>query len=63
MGLREHVRPEAGETADVRITVPVKPLTGAIVAVEVPVAPALMLTVVGLAVTVKSVKTKVAVAE
>ena len=38
---------------------PVKALTGAIVTVEVPVAPALMLIVVGLAVTVKSVTLKV----
>jgi hypothetical protein len=37
-----------------RPTVPEKPLSGATVMVEVPVAPALTLTLVGLAVTVKS---------
>jgi len=36
------------------VTVPVKPFTGAMVIVDVAVAPALTLTLVGLAVTVKS---------
>jgi len=62
VGLSEHARPE-GETVDVRVTVPVKPLTGVTVTVEVPVAPELMLTVVGLAVTVKSLTVKVTVAD
>jgi len=52
-GLRVHVSP-AGETDDVSATVPVKASTGATVIVEVPVAPVLIATVVGLAVTVKS---------
>ena len=46
-----HVRP-AGETVEANATVPVKPLTGATVIVEVAVAPARALTAVGLAVTV-----------
>ena len=46
-----HVRP-AGETVDTSPTVPVNPLTGATVIVEVAVAPARALTAVGLAVTV-----------
>jgi len=50
---RVHVKP-AGETADVRATVPVKPLTGATVIVEVAVAPAGALTLVGVAVIEKS---------
>jgi hypothetical protein len=51
VGLRVHVKP-AGETVDARATVPVNPLTGATVIVEVAVAPARALTLVGLAVTV-----------
>ena len=51
--LSEHVKP-AGDTVDVRATVPVKPPTGATVIVEVAVAPASADTLVGLAVTVKS---------
>jgi len=53
-GVRVHVNP-AGETELVRATVPVKPLTGATVMVEVAATPAFAATVVGLAVTVKSV--------
>jgi len=45
----------AGETDDVRATVPVKPFTGATVMVEVAATPAFAAAVVGLAVTVKSV--------
>jgi len=52
VGLRVHVRP-AGVTADVRATVPVNPLIGATVIVDVPVAPARAETLVGLAVIVK----------
>jgi len=47
-----HVRPLAGETEEVRLTVPVKPLCGLTVIIEVPVAPARTVRVVGLAVTV-----------
>jgi hypothetical protein len=46
-----HVNP-AGETVDANATVPVNPFTGATVIVEVAVAPARALTLVGLAVTV-----------
>jgi hypothetical protein len=52
-GVRVHVRP-AGETEEVRATVPVNPLTGATVIVEVAAVPAVVVTDVGLAVTVKS---------
>jgi len=52
-GVSVHVIP-AGETDEVRATVPVKPLIGATVIVEVPATPALTATVVGLAVTEKS---------
>ena len=55
VGLREHVRPVEGETAAVNATVPVKPLTGATVIVDVAVPPTNVLALVGLAVTVKSV--------
>jgi hypothetical protein len=51
VGLRVHVRP-AGETVEARATVPVKPLTGVTVIIDVAVAPATALTLVGLAVTV-----------
>lgn len=52
-GVRLQVSP-AGETAEVRLTVPVKPLTGAIVMLEEPVWPVLTETLEGLAVIVKS---------
>jgi len=51
--LRVHVRP-TGDTALVRATVPVNPLTGATVIVEVAVAPERIVALVGLAVTEKS---------
>jgi hypothetical protein len=51
VGDRVHVNP-AGDSAEVRATVPVNPLTGVTVIVEVTVAPARALTLVGLAVTV-----------
>jgi hypothetical protein len=60
-GVRVHVRP-AGETVEVRATVPVKPLTGATVMVEVAAVPAVVVTLVGEAVTVKSVTVTVTVA-
>lgn len=62
VGLREHRRPVAGDVVAARETVPVNPLTAVTVTVEVPMAPALTVTVVGLAVTVKSVTVKVTVA-
>ncbi len=55
------VRP-AGETDDVRATVPVNPFTGATVIVDVAAVPALGLTDVGLAAMVKSVMAYVTVA-
>jgi hypothetical protein len=61
-GFRAHVRP-AGDTVDERATVPVNALTGATVTGEVAVAPARALTLVGLAVTVKSRTLTVTVAE
>lgn len=48
------VRPELGETDDVSDTVPVNALTGATVIVELPDAPVIVFTLVGLADTVKS---------
>ena len=42
----------AGETVEARATVPVKPFSGVTVIVEVAVAPASAVTLVGLAVTV-----------
>ena len=53
VGLSEHVKP-AGDTVEVRATVPVNPPIGATVIVEVAVAPASADTLVGLAVTLKS---------
>jgi len=61
-GFRAQVRP-AGETTEDRATVPVNAFTGATVIVDVAVAPARALTVVGLAVTVKSLTLIVTVAE
>jgi hypothetical protein len=54
VGVRVQVKP-AGLTDDVSATVPVNPLTGATVIVEVAAVPALTPTVVGLADTEKSV--------
>ena len=51
VGLRVQVRP-AGDTAEVRATVPVKPFTGVTVIVEVADAPEFAAMLVGLAVTV-----------
>jgi hypothetical protein len=56
VGLRVAVRPEDGLA--VRVTVPLNPLTAAIVIVDVPVAPALIVILVGLAAMVKSWTTK-----
>ncbi len=54
LGVRVQVRP-AGETDEVSATVPVNPLTGATVIVEVPAIPPLTVTLVGDAATVKSI--------
>lgn len=54
LGVRVQVRPVEGETDAVRATVPVNPLIGATVMVEVPATPTSTVTVVGLAVTEKS---------
>ena len=48
-GLRVHVSPVAGEMLAVRLTVPVKPLTGMTVIMDVPATPGVVLTTVGLA--------------
>ncbi len=61
VGLSVAVSPADGFA--VRVTVPLNPLTGATVMVTVVEAPALIMTLVGLAVIVKSVKVKVAVVE
>jgi len=55
VGDRVQLRPVLGETEETRLTVPVKPLCAATVIVEVPVAPATTVRVVGLAVTVYGV--------
>jgi hypothetical protein len=53
-GVRVHVNPVEGEIELVRVTVPVNPLIGATVIVEVVAVPAVVVTDVGLAVTEKS---------
>ena len=53
VGERVHVNP-AGETVEVNATVPVNPFNGATVIVEVAAVPEFVLTLVGLAVTEKS---------
>ena len=60
--LRVHVSPLDGEIDVERVTVPLKPLTAVTVTVDVPEAPALIVTLVGLAVIVKSWTVKVTVA-
>jgi len=54
VGLSVQVSPVEGDDAEVRLTVPVNPLVGAIVIVEVAEDPALAFALVGLAVTLKS---------
>lgn len=54
VGFRVQVKP-AGETADDSITVPVKALTGATVIVELAAVPTVVVTLVGVAETEKSV--------
>jgi hypothetical protein len=60
-GVRVQVSP-AGDTAEVSATVPVKPLTGATVIVDAAAELTVVVTLVGLAVTVKSVTVMVTVA-
>ncbi len=55
VGARLQIRP-VGETEAVRVTLPVNPFTEAAVIVEVPIIPTLTVTLVGDAVTVKSVR-------
>lgn len=62
VGDRVHVKP-AGETVEARATVPVKPLCGATVIVDVAVPPELAAILVGLALTEKSWTVNVTVAE
>jgi len=61
-GVRVQVNPIEGDMEEVSATVPVKLFTGATVIVEVAAVPALTATVVGLAVTLKSVMLTVTVA-
>ena len=61
-GVRVQVNPVAGDTEEVRATVPVNPWSGATVIVEVPAVPALAVTLVGEAVTEKSLMVTVTVA-
>jgi len=63
LGVRVQVRPATGAIEEVRATVPVKPLSGATVMVEVAAVPALTVRAVGLAATVKSLMVTVTVAE
>ena len=60
-GVRVQVRP-AGETDEVRATVPVNPFTGATVIVEAAAVLTVVVTAVGAAATVKSVTATVTVA-
>ena len=62
VGERVHVKP-AGDTELVRATVPVNPWRGATVIVEVAAVPTVVVTDVGLAVTLKSFTVTVTVAE
>jgi hypothetical protein len=62
VGVRVHERPVAGETVWARLTTPTNPLTAVTVIVEVPAVPTVVLTAVGLAVTVKSCTMKLTVA-
>jgi hypothetical protein len=57
------VRPVEGDMVSVRETVPVKPWRGATVIVAVPAVPELIVTDVGLAVTVKSFTVRLTDAE
>lgn len=54
VGVSVQVRPELGEMVAARLTVPVNPRTLVTTTVDVPAAPALTVTLVGVSVTVKS---------
>lgn len=54
LGVTVQVKPVAGDIEDVRATVPVKPVTGANVIVELPATPASIVRLVGETATVKS---------
>ena len=54
LGVKVQVKPVAGDIEDVRATVPVKPVTGATVIVELPATTALIVRLVGAAAKVKS---------
>jgi hypothetical protein len=54
VGVRVQVSPVAGATDEVRLTVPVKLLIEVTVMVDTPAVPAVVVTLVGLAVTEKS---------
>ena len=54
VGDNVHVKPVAGDTANVRAMVPVKPRSGVTVVIEDPETPARVPTFVGLTATVKS---------
>jgi len=62
LGVRVQVSP-AGLTAEVSATVPVKPLSGATVIVDEAAVLTVVVTLVGLAVTLKSLKAKVTLVE
>jgi len=63
VGVRVQVKPVAGETVAVRETIPLNPFRAVTVTVDVPEAPARIVTVAGLAAIVKSWTVKVTVAE
>ncbi len=54
VGVSVQVRPAVGLMPEVRLTMPLKPLRGVMVMVDAPATPAATLTLVGLAVIVKS---------
>jgi len=54
LGVKAQAKPVAGDIEDVRATVPVKPVTGATVIVELPANPALIVRLVGAATRLKS---------
>ncbi len=63
VGVRPHVSPEDGETAEERETDPLKPFNELTVIVEDPVPPTAGATLVGLALIVKSLTLKIMVVE
>jgi hypothetical protein len=63
VGLKLQVRPVVGDIVSVRLTVSVNPFRGATVMVDVSAIPVFPVTLVGLALIVKSVTVNVAVSE